>query len=155
MVVCPAKTQISLGIRPVWSESSLSAWRKVGSLATHRLIWVFAGRTVILLVLSCRGSKHAVTFISRTRTGKAVFGKLLCSWYLDTLSAVTVDLLCCWHDRRSNKKSMKCHNPHPTHDLKTKRTQTQCYSFVYPFYITSLHHKRKDYKNPPCLCTVG
>ena len=56
--VCPAKTQISLGIRPVWSESSLSAWRKLESLATHwahsedsdqtgrmpRLIWVFAGR---------------------------------------------------------------------------------------------------------------
>ena len=67
--VCPATTQISLGIRPVWSESSLSAWRNLGSLATHwahgkdsdqtgrmpRLIWVFAGRTAILLVLSCRG----------------------------------------------------------------------------------------------------
>ena len=35
MIVRPAKTQISLGIRPVWSESSLSAWRKLGSLATH------------------------------------------------------------------------------------------------------------------------
>ena len=70
MVVRPAKTQISLGIRPVWSESSPSAWRKLGSLATHwahsedsdqtgrmpRLIWVFAGRTLILSVLSCRGS---------------------------------------------------------------------------------------------------
>ena len=33
--VRPANTQISLGIRPVWSESSLSAWRKLGSLATH------------------------------------------------------------------------------------------------------------------------
>ena len=57
----PAKTQISLGIRPVWSESSLSAWRNHGSLATHsahsedseqtgrmpRLIWVFAGCTLI------------------------------------------------------------------------------------------------------------
>ena len=32
----PAKTQISLGIRPVWSESSLSAWRSIGSLATHK-----------------------------------------------------------------------------------------------------------------------
>ena len=52
---------------PVWSESSLSAWRKLGSLATHSAhskdsdqtgrIWsVFAGRTLILLVLSCRGS---------------------------------------------------------------------------------------------------
>ena len=55
-------TQISLGIRPVWSESSLSAWRNLGSLATHwvhsedrlkinithssaHLIWVFAGHT--------------------------------------------------------------------------------------------------------------
>ena len=58
--VRPAKTQISLGIRPIWSESSLSAWRKFGSsCATHwahsedsdqtgrmpRQIWVFAGRT--------------------------------------------------------------------------------------------------------------
>ena len=34
MIVHPAKTQISLGIHPVWSESSLSAWRKLGSLAT-------------------------------------------------------------------------------------------------------------------------
>ena len=33
--VRPAKTQISLGIRPVWSESSLSAWRNHGPLATH------------------------------------------------------------------------------------------------------------------------
>ena len=54
-----AKTKITLGIRPVWTESSLSAWRKLESLATHwtysedsdktgrmpRLIWVFAGRT--------------------------------------------------------------------------------------------------------------
>ena len=70
MRVRPAKTQISLGSRPVWSESSLSAWRILGPLATHwahskdsdqigrmpRLIWVFAGRTLILLVLSSRGS---------------------------------------------------------------------------------------------------
>ena len=35
MSVRPAKTQSSLGIRPVWSESSLSAWRKLGYLATH------------------------------------------------------------------------------------------------------------------------
>ena len=68
--VHPAKTQISLGIRPVWSEALLFAWRKLVSLGTHwahsedsdqtdrmlRLIWVFAGRTVILLVLSWGGS---------------------------------------------------------------------------------------------------
>ena len=70
MSVCPAKTQIGQGNRPGWSESSLSAWRNLGSLATHyvhsedsdqtgqmpRLIWFFDGRTVTLLVLSCRGS---------------------------------------------------------------------------------------------------
>ena len=51
------KIQISLGFCPVWSESSLSTWRNLGSLATHwmhskdsdqtgrmpRLIWIFAG----------------------------------------------------------------------------------------------------------------
>ena len=50
----PAKTQISLCIRPFRSESSLSAWTNIGSSATHwahyedsgqtgRMIWVFAG----------------------------------------------------------------------------------------------------------------
>ena len=57
--VHPVKTQVSLGIHPVWLESLLSAWRNLGSLTTHwvnsedadltgwmpRLIWVFAGRT--------------------------------------------------------------------------------------------------------------
>ena len=71
VAVRPAKTQISRGIRPVWSESSLLAWRKLGSLASYwahsedsdqtgqmpRLIWVFAGCTLILLVLSCHGSR--------------------------------------------------------------------------------------------------
>ena len=69
MSVRPAKTQISLGIRPVWSEHSVSACR--GSLATHwpysgdsnqtgrmlRLIWVFAGRTC-----------HFVGFVMRRLT---------------------------------------------------------------------------------------
>ena len=67
--VRPAKTQISLGIRPVWSESSLSAWRKLGSLATHWAHsedwsdWVDAQADLSLhwphshlLVLSCCGS---------------------------------------------------------------------------------------------------
>ena len=61
--VRPAKTQINLGIRRVWSESSLSAWRKLESSATHwahskdsdptgrmpRLIWVFVGRTCLFV----------------------------------------------------------------------------------------------------------
>ena len=58
MSVHPVKTHISLSIRPVRSASLLSAWRKLGSLATHwaqsedsdqtgwmpRLIWFFTGR---------------------------------------------------------------------------------------------------------------
>ena len=72
VTVRPAKTQISLGIRPVWSESSLCAqWVAKDPSFLHadsedsdqtgrmlRLIWIFAGRTVTLLVLSCRGSCH-------------------------------------------------------------------------------------------------
>ena len=66
--VHPAKTHISLGIRPVWSESSLCAqWVAKGPMFLHadsedsdqtgrmpRLIWVFAGRT-----------RHFVGFVMR------------------------------------------------------------------------------------------
>ena len=61
MSVRPAKTRISLDIRPVWSESSLSAWRMLKSLAIH---WAHSkasdqtGRKLILLVLLCRSSAH-------------------------------------------------------------------------------------------------
>ena len=61
--VCPAKTQISLGIRPVWSDSSLCAiWVAKDPSFLHadsedsdqtgqmpRLIWVFVGCTLTLL----------------------------------------------------------------------------------------------------------
>ena len=63
MSVRPAKTQISLGIRPIWSESSLCAqWVAKDPSFLHAdsedsdQIWVFVGYTVTLLVLSCRGS---------------------------------------------------------------------------------------------------
>ena len=88
MSVRPAKTQISPGIRLVWSESLLSAW-KLGSLSTQwahsedsdqtgrmpRLIWVFTGRTLFLLVLSCRGSIIIIwthKFIWKRPRGRAV-----------------------------------------------------------------------------------
>ena len=59
MTLRPAKTQISLGVHPVWSESSLCAqWVAKEPCFRHadsedsdqtgwmpRLIWVFAGRT--------------------------------------------------------------------------------------------------------------
>ena len=64
--VHPAKTQISLGIRLVWSESSLCArWVAKDPSFLHvdsedsdqtgqipRLIWVFAGRTATFLIFS-------------------------------------------------------------------------------------------------------
>ena len=68
--VRPANTQISLGIRPVWSESSLSAWRIIGSLATYwvhsegseqnGMIWVFAGQ--------CSSIRTAATAATTTTT---------------------------------------------------------------------------------------
>ena len=75
--VHPAKTQISLSICQVWSESLLSAWRKLGSLATiertaKTLIrlgecpgWPESslGAKVILLVLSWGGSFNHIQFI--------------------------------------------------------------------------------------------
>ena len=70
VAVRPAKTQISLGIHPVWSEPLLCAqWVAKDPRFLHadsedfdqtgqmpRLIWVFAGRTATLLVLSRGGS---------------------------------------------------------------------------------------------------
>ena len=78
MTVRPAKTQISLGIRPVWSESSLCAqWITKNPSFLHadsevsnqtgrmpRLIWVVAGRTC-----------HFVGFIM----GRLIF---CLSWFL-------------------------------------------------------------------------
>ena len=103
-----------MSVRPVWSESSLSAWRKLGSLATHwahsedsdqtgrmpRLIWVFAGRTLILLVLSCRGSFHFVQQISRR------FKVCLSGWYqIDSLKWNTFLFLIFAEFLQSFKKS--------------------------------------------------
>ena len=70
MTVRPAKTQISVGIRPDWSESSLcTQWVAKDPRFLHadsedsdqtgqmpRLMWVFTGRTVTLLV--CHVAAH-------------------------------------------------------------------------------------------------
>ena len=85
--VHPAKTQISLSIRPVWSESSLCAqWVAKDPRFLHvdsedsdqtgrmpRLIRVFAGRTLTLLVLSCRSSYRSSIHMSHDIT-KRIFG---------------------------------------------------------------------------------
>ena len=82
-----AKTQISLGICPVWSESSLCAqWvaknpsflRADSEVSDQtgrmpRLTWVFAGRTATLLVLSCRGSPKVVVIWNTSRHWKTQY----------------------------------------------------------------------------------
>ena len=79
--LCVKRRQISLGIRPVWSASSLSAWGNIGPLTTYwahtedsdqtgrmpRLIRVFAGRTC-----------HFVGFVVRWLKWK--LGRLLCNF---------------------------------------------------------------------------
>ena len=93
VTVRPAKTQISLGIHAVWSESSLSAWRKLGSWATHyvhsedsdqtgrmpRLIWVFAEHTC-----------HFVDFVMRQLIYQQLMSASQHHWALQILQVVQV-----------------------------------------------------------------
>ena len=111
VTVRPAKTQISLGIRPVWSESSLPAWGKLGSLATQwapsedsdqtgrmpRLIWVFAGHTFTLLVLSCRGSIDVRdrAAIHGMKKLNCLRGFEACEWQNVASAKSDQSLLCC------------------------------------------------------------
>ena len=94
MTVCQAKTRISLGIRPVWSESSLCAQlvaKDPGFLHVDsedsdqtgrmpRLIWVFAGCIVILLVLSWGGS--CISAIKTTQHTSEIYASLNCKQFL-------------------------------------------------------------------------
>ena len=104
----PAKTQISLGIRPVWSESLLCAqWVAKDPSFLHgdsedsdqtgqmpRLIWVFAGGTLILLVLSCRSS-----FLKAVSTLETVSARTKCNTCIITYNKLFNTLMnwlmCC------------------------------------------------------------
>ena len=73
--VRPAKTQISLDVRPVWgwSKSSVSAWRRIGSLATQRahtknwsgwsesLCWAYSS-----FCWFCRAAAHLIPISKKT-----------------------------------------------------------------------------------------
>ena len=75
--LCPAKTQISLGICPVWSKTSLCAqWVAKNPSFLHadsqdsdqtgwmpRLIWVFAGRTFHFVGFVMRWFSYLVKFL--------------------------------------------------------------------------------------------
>ena len=101
--VRPAKTQISMGICPVWSESSLCAqWVAKGPSFLHadskdsdqtgrmpRLIWVFAGHTLTLMVLSRSGSYLIVVICKGKRLKTKFLGPLVKFRY-----AVWLSLFC-------------------------------------------------------------
>ena len=88
-----AKIQISLGILLVWSESLQCAkWVAEDLRFPHanreesgqtgrmpRLIWVFAGRTAILFVLSCGGSNE--TTRSKKYLPKSKVACSICSYF--------------------------------------------------------------------------
>ena len=87
--VHPAKTQISLDIRPVWSESLLcTQWVAKNPSFLHadsedsdqtgrmpRLIWVFAGRTC-----------HFVCFVMRRLTYRMLITKIFIKWSKSVIS---------------------------------------------------------------------
>ena len=83
--VRPAKTQISLAVRlkkawvlsyPLSAEESLCDQTE----RMPRLIWVFTGRTVILLVLSCGGS-----FLHYDNTHLLVFVKIYGTFFISVV----------------------------------------------------------------------
>ena len=91
-------------LRSIWAsarsdqESLLSAWRKLGSLATHWAhsedSWVFAGCTVILLVLSWGGSNQNYTSycVLMTKTWLWHLGSI--SHHTKTFSVLQVCVRC-------------------------------------------------------------
>ena len=68
--VHPGKTPISLVIHPIWSESSLSAWRKVAFKVTHKAHGENSdqtGRIILLVLLSLAqfATLHAINTYCR------------------------------------------------------------------------------------------
>ena len=96
MNVPPAKTQISLGIRPVWSESSLCAqWVAKKTRFLHadseysdrtgwmpRLIWVSAGCTCYFAGFVLRWLINVGSGSHENKSGDTMFAILFCLWLL-------------------------------------------------------------------------
>ena len=100
--MCSAKTQNSPGIWLVWSESLLSVWRRVGSLATHKAlskdwsVWTDAQADLCLccVLRSFCWFSHAVsplwahsllldlTSTTLAKFEKAKFCLLMTTWFL-------------------------------------------------------------------------
>ena len=134
--VRPAKS-ISLGILPVWSESSLSAWRKFGSLATHSTAktlirlggcpgWSESslGTPVILLVLSWGGSFFELN--------------LVCSVPFDSFQDFEMSLLVLTHTCGVVIEDDEVHVKKSTNKYTTFFSQ-MFEPFLLGYWVTQLH----------------
>ena len=118
---CPVKTQTNLGICLVWSEFSLSTWRKLGSIATH---WAHSKdsdqtRQMPRLICLCWEHSHFVGFVVRGfKYQYFLVGKKKCirNYGLHCLFEDALDLCC---PQRTQKKTLvwalaghTCHKLH-------------------------------------------
>ena len=162
MSVRPAKTQISLGIRPVWSESSLCAqWVAKDPSFLHadsedsdqtgrmpRLIWVFAGRTAILLVLSCGGSNLGA-FLSHLSISNAS-PRAQRHFYCDVCLNLSVRLHCITDIATCTMRHGTWYEPHHAswqnqqNDLCAQRRLTS----AWPSTKSDQSHRSKDSQWP-------
>ena len=130
--VCPAKTQISLGICPVWSESSLSAWKKTWVLSyplkAQRRLWSDWADAQADLSL-CWAHSHFVGFVMRRLkwfwllTLLSLISQIRMQWQMPRLIWVfagrscyfvgfvvrrLISRLCLWVDVSSNFHNITC-----------------------------------------------
>ena len=94
MSVHPAKTQISLGIRPVWSESPLSAWRQLGSLATHWAHSEDSDQTGRILCRFCHEAAHMSWSLTNLQNGLCTQQRLRSACTITVWSVSWLDTLC-------------------------------------------------------------
>ena len=95
----PGKTQISLGIRPVWSESSLFTWRNTESLAQSEDSDQTGMMMPGLIKVYARPRGHFVVFV-------VLWLKLFCITFLITVSAKTLFIFCFLHNLRTKPISL-------------------------------------------------
>ena len=96
MAVRRAKTQIILGIHPVWSESSLSAWRKVGNLSPIHTKQLVACNLSQAIFIACNLTVHIVRQIAEIFTCK-IFPAKTCLEHVEVCMIITMKrklLLC-------------------------------------------------------------
>ena len=115
LLMYPAKTQISLGICPVWSGCSLSAWRNIGPLTTycaHSEDWFESSLRahVILLVLLCGGSNvnGCSVWTENCIIRVAVLHHMACRVVPNSYPITSWDRIFNWHSMKSLYFGFKC-----------------------------------------------